>query len=237
MTTTCSTRRPAGRGAAAMAPLALGLVPLAVFIGTAAAASPVPDLAGWASGPLLFGGTAQLVSIEMLGSGAGVVAVVATVLLVNARLAVYSATIAPSLAHQPRWFRVAAPYFVVDPVVATTADVLEAATGAGPARAARRYYLGAVGLLWFVWVAGITVGVLAGPVVDPAWSLDAVGPLCLLALLGPKLRRRATRRPIGAAAVVGGAASVLPAGIGVLLALPVAMALTFVGSEEPCTPS
>ncbi|TMK64007.1 MAG: hypothetical protein E6G60_07430 [Actinobacteria bacterium] len=214
--TTSETWCAARAGVRAMTPFLVGLLPFALAIGVAAGASPLDDLVGWATGPILFSGSAQLSAIEMLGSGVGAVTVVLSLLLLNARLALYGAALAPKLACQPRWFRWLAPYFIVDPVVAVATD--ESAEGCG-ARWYRWYYLGAAVSLWLMWVTAITAGVLVGPIVDASWSLDFAAPLCLVAMLTAKLRDRRSRTAGVVAGAVAIAAVAMPPGATTALAM------------------
>ena len=71
-------------------------------------------LAGWAGSWLIFGGSAHLAAIRTLDQ-AGAVAAILTGLLINARLLVYSASLARRWRGQPRWFRVAAAGLIIDP--------------------------------------------------------------------------------------------------------------------------
>jgi predicted branched-subunit amino acid permease len=192
-----------------MAPFVVGLAPLALSIGVAVAASPIDDLAGLASGPLLFAGSAQLSAIELIGSGAGALVVLGTVLVLSARYAVYGATLAAGFRDQPRWFRILAPYFVVEPVVAVVADEI---TGPAPAAHRRAHYLGAAGALWVGWVGTIGLGVAAGPLIDPAWPLDFAAPLCIVAMLARRVSTGVDR--LSAAVAAGTVVVVTSAGGG-----------------------
>jgi predicted branched-subunit amino acid permease len=51
-------------------------------------------LAGWLTGPLIYAGSAQVATIEMLDAGAGPIVVVVAALIINIRLILYSATMA-----------------------------------------------------------------------------------------------------------------------------------------------
>jgi predicted branched-subunit amino acid permease len=210
-------QRAALAGAADMAPALAGLAPLGIAIGATAAAAPVPDAVGWASGPLLFSGAAQLSVIQLLGSGTAPVAVVLSVLVLNARFILYGAALAPMLSAQPAWFRWLAPYFVVDPLVATVSARDGEAHSADWRRA---HYLGAATSLWALWGTSIAAGVAAGPVVDDAWALDFAGPLFLLAMLAARLKsERGARVATPVAASVAALALVVPAGLAVVVAM------------------
>jgi predicted branched-subunit amino acid permease len=206
----------AAAGAWHMAPLLSGLVPFGVAIGVAIAASPLDHAVGWATGPVLFSGASQLTAIELLGSGAGALSVVLSLLVLNARFVLYSAALAPALDSQPTWFRWVAPYFIVDPVVATASDP---STRGHDDAWWRWHYLGAAGTLWVAWVGAIAVGIVAGPAIDPALGLEFAAPLCLLALLARRLRDRSNTLPAVAGAATATLALVVPTALAVLLAM------------------
>src|SRR2546421_191436 len=95
-------RQAAQAGAADMTPLLLGLLPFAFAIGVTAAVSPLDDVVGWATGPILFSGSSQVTAIDLLGSRAGAVTVVLSMIVLNARFLIYSAALATRFAEQPR---------------------------------------------------------------------------------------------------------------------------------------
>ena len=224
-------RSAAWRGAREMTPYIVGLAPLALSIGVSVPASPIGDFAGLASAPLLFAGSAQLSAIELLGSGAGALVVVGSVLMLSARYAVYGATLAPGFRDQPRWFRVVAPYFVVEPVVAVVTDEL---LGTAPAAVRRWHYLGAAAALWVGWVGMIGLGIAAGPRLDPDWPLAFAAPLCLVAMLARRLT--AGLDWLGAIVAAATVAIVTLAGgvaaTGSLLGMAVAVTLTAIVTRE-----
>jgi predicted branched-subunit amino acid permease len=207
--------RAAGAGARHIAPLAMGLVPLGIAIGVAAAASPLDEAVGWATGPILFSGASQLTAIELLGSRAGALTVLLSVLVLNARFVLYSAALAPMLSDQPAWFRGLAPYFLVDPIVATVSDP---ATRADGDTWWRWHFLGAASTLWVTWLVAIAAGLVLGPRVDPEWGLDLAAPLCLTAILARRLRDRMSTVAAGTGAAVALLAFVAPSGAAVLAA-------------------
>jgi predicted branched-subunit amino acid permease len=187
-------------GFIAVAPFLVGLAPFALVIGAAAARSSDP-LAGWAGSWLIYGGSAHLAVLRSLD--AGLVVAVAGALLINARLLAYSASLAQRWRNQPRWFRLVAAAFVIDPTWAVAERY--AAEGASDA-AQRRFFLTAGVVLGLGWSALIAVGVIAGGHLD-ADQLEVVVPLCLAALLGPAMRDRSSRAAVVAAAAAATAGS------------------------------
>jgi predicted branched-subunit amino acid permease len=205
--------RAAGAGARHIAPVVIGLVPLGVAIGVAAAASPLDDGVGWATGPILFSGASQLTAIDLLGSRAGAATVLLSILVLNARFVLYSAALAPMLSDQPAWFRGLAPYFLVDPIIATVSDPAIRADGD---TWWRWHFLGAASTLWVTWLVAMAAGLVLGPRVDPSWGLDLAAPLCLTAILGRRLHDGTGTVAATAGAVAALLAFVAPSGAVVL---------------------
>jgi predicted branched-subunit amino acid permease len=200
-------------GVRAMAPLALAFAPFALVIGSAVATVPNP-VAGWAGSWLIFAGSAHLAALNGVAAGTPQLAV-QTALLVNARLLVYGASMASRWRDQPRWFRVVAPALLVDPTWAM-AD-RQARAGRSPA-GQRRFFLAAALTLGLVWTVAIATGALIGRQL-PHVGLDLAAPLCLIALIGPRLVDRAHRWAAVAAAVVAVLTSGWPAGTGIAAAI------------------
>jgi predicted branched-subunit amino acid permease len=200
-------------GAAAMAPFVLAYAPFALVIGSAVGALDDP-IAGWAGSWLIYGGSAHLAALHGLAGGTVLLAI-ATALLVNTRLLVYGASMAPRWRDQPRWFRVIAPAMLVDPTWALAER--HAAQHASPA-VQRRLFLGAGLTLGVAWSAFIALGAVIGNRL-PDVGLELAAPLCLVALVGPRLR---DRQHLWAA--IAGAVAMLvtaggPAGTGIVAAI------------------
>jgi 4-azaleucine resistance transporter AzlC len=141
-----------------------------------------------------FAGSAQFALTSILaGSGSAVAAIAAAVLL-NARYAPISISVAP-LFHGPRLRRLLESQLIVDESWALSSR--------GDGRFDRRLLIGAGLLLYAAWVSGTVVGVFAGKALgDPkALGLDGAFPALFLALLVPQLRSRTARE----AALLGGA--------------------------------
>jgi predicted branched-subunit amino acid permease len=194
-------------------PLGASLVPFAAVIGvTISQASQVPVWVGMLAGPLIYGGSAQLATLTLSDAGAGLLTVLGTVLVINARLMMYGAAIEPRFRGQPPWFRWLAPHFLVDQTY-TLANERPQLTGA----AFRRYW-GTVGVvLGAVWIGTMYLAVALGPVVPAGSPLTFAATAVFVAMLVPRLRGPAARRPAAIAAVVALVASPLPHGLGLLL--------------------
>ena len=213
-----------------MSPLLVGLAPFGLAVGVTIARSPLDRAVGWATGPVLFSGASQLTAIDLLGSGASALTVIASLALLNARFAFYGAALAPRFRNQPRWFRVLGPYFLVDPLVAT---VSAPSTPGDDPSWWRGHYLGAALVLWATWIGSVTVGVICGPLVDPAWGLDFAAPLCLVALVSRRVDSRSAVAATGAGAAAASLALVVPSGLAVLTAMVAGSAAAMLADRSP----
>jgi predicted branched-subunit amino acid permease len=197
-------------GAAAMAALLVGLVPFGLVVGMAAAASAAP-LGAWAGTLPIYSGSAHLAVLGTLADGEGLLAVVGTGLLVNARLIALSASLAPSFRGESRRFRLLAAAMLADPLWALV-------TAQDARRPVRAYYVGAGLVLVVGWSAAVSAGVVL--VHTGGLGLAAVGvPLCLLAMVAPYVRVAGGAACVAAGTAVGAATSAWPSGTGVLAAM------------------
>jgi 4-azaleucine resistance transporter AzlC len=145
-----------------------------------------------------FAGSAQFAVSSILGVGGGTFAAITAAVLLNARYAPISISVA-RLFHGPRLRRLAESQLIVDESWALSSR---------GGRFDRRLLLGAGMVLYAAWVSGTAVGVFAGDALgDPkSLGLDGAFPALFLALLVPQLR---APRALLAAAVGGAIALVL----------------------------
>ena len=205
-TTTRAIRLAALGGARAMLPWLAGVVPFGLTVGVTIAESAVDPLAGWATGPLVYAGSAQLAAIELLDGGASMAVVVITILVINARLLVYSGSMAPWWTGSGRGFRALAAYLLIDPSYAVGTDGYRTHA---TRREAHAHYLGCGVTLWMAWQAAIGIGILAGGAVPDMSLLSLVVPYYLVA----EVIRSTDSRPAGAAAAVGAVIAIAANGV------------------------
>ena len=140
-----------------------------------------------------FAGSAQFAVTSILGAGGGGAAAIAAAVLLNARYAPISISVAPL-------FRGRLPRRLLESQLIVDESWALASRGGG--RFDRRILLGAGLLLYVSWVSGTAVGVLAGDALgDPKdLGLDGAFPALFLALLAPQLRapRAAVAAAVGA---------------------------------------
>lgn len=199
-----STRADFRRGAVETLPLLVPAVPFALVLGLAIAEAPISNLVGWLGSSVIFGGAAQLTVVTLGAEGAGLVAIIAAGLVVQARHLMYSAAFAPVFGPQPAWFRRLGPYFLIDQMFALTSLKVDE-----PPDSFRAYYLGGGLTFWTVWQATVALGLAVGPIVPEAWSLDFAVPLLFVGLLLGSL----DSRPALVAAVAAGVLTYLTLGL------------------------
>lgn len=212
-------------GAAAIAPMLVGVAPFGLVAGAAPVAN---GFDGWTAvglSTVVFAGASQLAIVDVLAHGGSAVVAILAALTINLRMVLYSASLAPYLGHESTGRRLGAAYLLNDQVYA-----LSVPRWAGDDRTDGRlaFYMGAAVLLWVGWVTATIAGVVLGAAVPDSVPLDFAVPLVFLVLLVPVL----VDRPSVVAAVTGGGAAVMAgeAGAGPLSMILGAMAGIAAGS-------
>ncbi len=210
-------RRELRKGLWAMAPITVGYLPFGLLVGAAVARSTDP-LAAWAGTDLIYGGSAQLTVVELLRTGSAAAAVLAG-LLINLRLLVYSAALAPLWAGARPAVKMLAAAAVIDPSW-MLAERRAAEPGGLPER--RAHYLGAAICLTIGWTAAVTAGALLGSSDELAHHLSIAVTLCLTAIVAPHVRVSGGFAAVCAASAVALIGRSWPAGTGILAAMAAA---------------
>ncbi|HET6877671.1 MAG TPA: AzlC family ABC transporter permease [Jatrophihabitans sp.] len=201
-------RRDGIRDALDVAP---ALLVYGVTLGVLIGSTVTGDGAGLLGAPLIYAGSAQLTATTMFQQGAGLVAIVGSVVAVNARLMVYGAALAPRFAGQPRWFRLAGVHFIIDQ---TYLAALRRPDHRG--REFREYWLAVGFAVMAVWSAGVGLGVLIGPRLPDLPHLSLAGVALFIAMLVRRVQDAAGKAAAAVAAAVGPLSAAAMPGIGVL---------------------
>lgn len=202
------------RGAIAMAPILLGVIPFGMIAGVAGVENGMTVLEACAFSLIAFAGAAQIAALELLGTGAAVAVVVVTAMVINLRFLMFSAAMAPHLRHQSFVGRMMSSYLLTDHAYAVSVAryVVDP-----PPRDRARYYLGAAVFFWITWQMSTLAGALLGQGIPESIPLAFAVPLSFLALMMPAL----TNLPAVTAAVVGGGIAVAlvgaPGNLGMLV--------------------
>jgi predicted branched-subunit amino acid permease len=171
-------RAIAKSGVADALPLFVPAVPFALVLGLAVIESGINPLVGWSGSWIIFGGSAQLTLVSLLGSGVAVGAATTAALVVNARHVLYSAALAPTFQNQPKWMRWVAPYVLIDQLFALASIHLN-----DDVKEFRTYYLAAGATFWTLWQVTTAIGLFIGPVIPEAWNLEFAVPILFVGLI------------------------------------------------------
>jgi 4-azaleucine resistance transporter AzlC len=189
-------------GVRAELPLLVGVAPFGFAYGAYAVEAGLSTWMSQAMSAIVFGGASQFIGVRQMVADVPGVVIVLTALLVNARHVLYSASLAPYVAHLPARWRWLLAYLLTDEAYAAALPRYQA----GDASPLRHWHLfGACAALWVSWQVTTALGIAAGQVVPESWALEFTLPLTFLALIMPTLRER----PAIAAAVVSGAAATI----------------------------
>ncbi|WP_435062501.1 AzlC family ABC transporter permease [Halobaculum sp. EA56] len=218
-------------------PLLLGVVPFALVAGVAGVEAGLTPLQTVGLSVVVFAGASQLAAIELLGADAALGVVVLTVVVINLRMLMYSASIAPYFRVLPARVRAGCAYLLTDQAYALALARYTSDRDRGADTRRPYYYLGVAVTLWVVWQAGTVAGVVFGAAVPDGWRLGFAVPLVFLALLVPAV----SDAPSLAAAVVAAAVAVAGAGlpfnaglvVGAVVGVLVGIAAEEVGLGDP----
>lgn len=222
-------------GVRAQLPLLLGVTPFGMAYGAYAVESGLAPGFAQAMSAVVFGGASQFVGARQMAAEVPGIVIVLTALLVNSRHMLYSASLAPYVAHLSARWRWPLAYLLTDEAYAP-AIVRYREPDQSPDK--HWFLFGGALALWLDWQVATALGVFAGSAVPESWALDFALPLTFIAIVVPSLRER----PALAAAVIAGTMAVVgfrwPYGLNVLvpaltgLAAATALAAMTPESEE-----
>lgn len=175
-------------GVRALLPMMLGVAPFGVIYGVVALQSGIPPLAAFLMSSLVFAGSAQFLLAQLVGAGAPALLMVGAVGLINLRHALYSASVAPVLAHLPRRWKLLLSYLLTDEAYAAAIPYLLTEP-----RSPQAHWIlfGAGFALWFGWQLSTLAGVLVGAQLPADLGLDFALPLTFIAIVVPLIDSKA----------------------------------------------
>lgn len=202
-------------GVRAEAPILLGTVPFGLIFGVVAVGGGVPAGITQAMSSIIFAGSAQFVAANLIGASVPALVIIVTVLMINLRHALYSASVAPYVKHLPLLWKWLLAYLLTDEAYAVAITEYRRPT---PLQHKHWYFLGAGLALWSSWQASTAVGLLLGAQVPASWALDFTLPLTFIALVVPALRTRADTAAALTAGLLAVAVANAPLRLGLVIA-------------------
>ena len=201
-------------GVVAQLPILLGVIPFGMIFGALAITAGLSPLEAQGLSIFLFAGSAQFIAVRLILELTPVLVILLTVLVVNLRHILYSASIAPYIDGLSRRWKIALSWLLTD-----EAYVVAIGHYAKSADAySHWFFLGTGMTLWVTWQLSTLAGILLGAAIPDTWSLDFALPLTFISLIFPQLKDR----PNLVAALVSGVSALLlnplPYKLGLLLA-------------------
>ena len=175
-------------GARDITPMVIGIVPFGLALGAMIGASSVDTGAALASAPLILAGAAQLATLQMLDAGSNPVVIVTSALLINLRILLYSASLAPWFTGARLRLRLLLAATVIDQTHFVAVPRFE--QGDLERRQRVAYYAGASTWIVIAWLCSQSVGVVLGAELPEAARLDMAAPLALVGLLAKSVGTR-----------------------------------------------
>ena len=202
-------------GVRAEIPLLIGGFPEGMIYGALALNAGLSTAAAQMMSSIVFAGSAQFVTAQLLHEATPGFVIVLTIAVVNLRHILYSASLAPYLSALPVRWKALLSYLLTDEAYAPTIIHYEK-DGITPH--AHWFLFGAGFSLWFTWQISTALGIFLGTAIPESWSLDFALPLTFIAMVVPVLKNQ----PAIAAALSAGAVALvafsLPYKLGLILA-------------------
>jgi 4-azaleucine resistance transporter AzlC len=199
-------RKTFWEGVRAEFPLLIGVFPFGMIYGALALGAGLSKAASQMMSSIVFAGSAQFVTAQLVSDAAPGLVIILTIAVVNLRHMLYSASLAPYLKNLSLKWKVLLSYLLTDEAYAPSILEYEK-TGIKPM--SHWFLLGAGFVLWFVWQVSTALGIFLGTAIPESWTLDFALPLTFIAMVVPALKNR----PMIAAAVSAGVVALLAYGL------------------------
>ena len=220
-------------GVKAELPILIGVIPFGMIYGVLALDAGIPPSLAQAMSAIVFAGSAQIISTQLVSNNVPGIIFVLTISIVNLRHLLYSASIAPYLNGLNSRWKFLLAYLLTDEAYVVSIvhydqdqslnlpnqayTVEEKQTNQTPNNK-HWFFLGAGVALWVTWQLSTATGVFLGAVVPASWSLDFAVALTFIALVIPTLKDRPSYAAAISAGLVAIAAFFIPYKLGIITA-------------------
>ena len=186
------------RGASAIMPLCIGDFPFSFIVGALSVSAGMSVWQSTAWSAIVIAGSAQMLALNMLKTGATLGVIIFTTLIINLRHVLYSASISGSVREASFFKKCFMSYALTDEVYATTVKEME-----GNKKEKYLFYGSAMITFWAIWVLADFLGALVG---------------AFIAIVVPQIKSQACTVAAVVAAVSGVLLVVLPYSLGIVVA-------------------
>ncbi|MBI2757201.1 MAG: AzlC family ABC transporter permease [Chloroflexi bacterium] len=202
-------------GVRAESPLLVGVFPFGLIYGALALNAGLSAAAAQMMSSIVFAGSSQFVTAQLVREAAPGLVIVLTIAVVNLRHMLYSASVAPYIKNLSLRWKVLLAYLLTDEAYAATIIHYEEED---VTPTSHWFFLGAGFSLWFIWQVSSAVGIFLGAKIPASWPLNFALPLTFIAMVMPVLKDY----PVIAAALSAGFVALLafnlPFKLGLILA-------------------
>lgn len=169
------------RGMSAILPLCIGDFPFSFIVGALSVSAGMSIWQSTAWSTIVIAGSAQMLALNMLKTGASLGVIIFTTLIINLRHVLYSASISSTVRDASFFKKCFMAYALTDEVYATTVKEMEENK-----KDKYLFYFSAMLTFWFAWVLADFLGALVGasfrtlknmvwtsrwsPHLSPSWS-------------------------------------------------------------------
>ncbi|MDO9107540.1 MAG: AzlC family ABC transporter permease [Coriobacteriia bacterium] len=184
-------------GARDVAPILLGIVPFGLVAGSQVISAGFGMAEAIGMSLFVNAGASQIAATSLYIEGAPLFVILGTALVINARMFIYSISIAPVLESASARLRPLLGHMLVDQNYAMTMTRGRERADVDPVP----YYIGAWFALAGTWQLSSIAGAALGPFIPASWGLDFAVPLVFLAMLVPSLKGRLSLEVAGITAI------------------------------------
>ncbi|MBN2875830.1 MAG: AzlC family ABC transporter permease [Spirochaetales bacterium] len=202
-------------GVRAELPLLVGVFPFGMIYGALALDAGLSRAAAQMMSSIVFAGSAQFVTAQLVRDAAPALVILLTLAVVNLRHMLYSASLAPYLKNLSLRWKVLLSYLLTDEAYAPAALEYER-NGFKPG--SHWFLLGAGVALWTTWQFSTALGIFLGAAIPAAWPLDFALPITFIGMVVPSI----ASLPVVASALSAGVVALLAYGLPFKLGLIVA---------------
>ncbi|WP_286238860.1 AzlC family ABC transporter permease [Neptuniibacter halophilus] len=197
-------------------PLVSGILPFGLIAGaTGVSLGMTPEMIMGMT-LLFFAGSAQLASYSLIQDNAPFLIILLTVIVINLRFAIYSASFSGLIGPLRKRYRFPLAYMLSDQVYGLCQRPEQVEKTAPE----RLFYLsGVASSMLLAWIGSVALGIVLGSEIPPSWSLEFTIPLAFLTMLVGTI---SNRRMLLAAIISASAAIIfyaLPYNLGFLIAV------------------
>ncbi|CAM7194737.1 putative branched-chain amino acid permease (azaleucine resistance) [Klebsiella pneumoniae] len=203
------------RGASAIMPLCIGDFLFSFIVGALSVSAGMSVWQSTAWSAIVIAGSAQMLALNMLKTGATLGVIIFTTLIINLRHVLYSASISGTVREASFFKKCFMSYALTDEVYATTVKEME-----GNKKEKYLFYGSAMITFWAIWVLADFLGALVGasfPHIEK-YGLDFAMVAAFIAIVVPQIKSQACTVAAVVAAVSGVLLVVLPYSLGIVVA-------------------